>query len=64
MGVTSLLELALWKASIVLSVIFLVVHKMKEYPISNHGFDAQEYTARKRVACRSAFVTALVMTFP
>ena len=63
MEVTSLLELALWKASIVSSGLFLSVHEMKEYPILDREFDAREYAARKREACGSAGVIPLVMTF-
>ena len=63
MEATSLLELALWKASIVSSGLFLSVHEMKEYPILDREFDAREYAARKREACGSAVVIPLVMAF-
>ena len=59
----SLLELALWKASIVSPGLFLSVREMKEYPVLDRDFDAQEYAARRREACGSAVVIPLVVTF-
>lgn len=60
---TSLLELALWKASIADGVFFSRIDDAREYAALEETFDSQEYIRNARIASGCETVIPLVMAF-
>ena len=61
-GITSLLELAVWKASIC-NLHFSSIEEMKEYPVLETSFNPSEYMRTRRVTSGCAVIIPQVMLF-
>ena len=61
--ITSLLELALWKANIVDNIFFSSMAEMREYSILEPTFHVDEHVKEKKITCGSSVVIPLVCSF-
>ena len=59
----SLLELALWKASICDGVLFSSMQEMREYEVLDSAFDPNAYATEKRVTSGCEVIIPLVLSF-